>query len=242
MPDPIVEELRAEVLRIESTIDDGTYEPGPWAKVLRKARTATVEQRRQIVDEVSRTGNKLHRKNWPGPTVSVRAGLIGEFCVGVLSAAGLWYGVEIGSLILIFASTFVLSWVAQPTLKMLIGTLLGVRYAYFYIKYGIEPRVRMQYGTYLVLPWYKQAAFHLCGTVGAVGAVFAVWAWLAPTLPEIAVYLFWLGVVFLAMNVSLIVGGFFGVKYFIRLSSGGQAADLVARKLFGLRAPKAAAG
>lgn len=238
MSDATVDELRTEVLRIEGTIDDGSYRPGPWAAVLRQARRATVEQRQQISEDVSRVGNKLHRMNWGGPTVSVKAGLAGELFAFVVSVSCLWYGAQNDIAILAIAGAFVLSWVAQPTLKMLVGTLVGVRYAYFYIKYGIEPRVRMQYGTYLVLPWYTQAVFHATGTVGSVATIWIAWAWLAPTHAVIGTWLFWIGVTFAGMNASLVLGGFFGIKAATRLSSGGQSADLVARNLFGLRQPR----
>lgn len=238
MSDATVEELKADVLRIEQSLDEGTYKPGPWAKVLRKARKATIEQRREVSEDISRVGNKLHRQNWPGSTISVKAGVLIEMVAADIGAIGLWYGAQIGSLWLIFVSTFILSWVAQPLLKMLVGTVLGVRYAYFYLKFKSEPRVRMQYGTYLMLSWQRQAIFHFAGTLGSVLTVFGIWAWIQTVHPDIAVYLFWLGTAFLAMNVSLLAGGFVGIKFATRLTSGGKATDLIARNLFGMRAPK----
>lgn len=228
-----MEELRQEVLRIEQSIDDKTYEPGPWAAVLRKIRKHPPAERRHVSEEVSRVSDKLHQHNWSRRTVRVRTAVIMEIVVAMASLDGIYLGLRWDSIVLVMVSAWLLSWAAQPLFKMAVGTALGVRYSYFHLKYMVEPRAKIKYGTYLALPWSQQALFHASGMVGSIATMFILSAVLAEPMPAASTYTWYIGLLFLAMNVTLFVGGLFGVKYFVKLSSGGQAANLLVKNLKG---------
>ena len=53
-------ELRAEIAEIERAIDAGAYRPGPWARLLTRARAASPADRSAISANVSSVSRKLH--------------------------------------------------------------------------------------------------------------------------------------------------------------------------------------
>ena len=63
--------------------------------------------------------------------------------------------------------------------------MVGVRYAYAYLWY-LEPRFKMQYGTYLTTAPWGRVLLHLSGGVGAPLACFAGALVLANSFPVVA--------------------------------------------------------
>lgn len=100
----------------------------------------------------------------------------------------------------------------EPLVKLSVGTALGVDYDYAYLYGGVEPRFKMQFGSYLSLAPLRRAIFQFAGTLGSpLGALIAAWLY-ASTLPTARVIgwiAFWLLVL---VNVSGIVTEFAGVR------------------------------
>ena len=67
---------------------------------------------------------------------------------------------------LAIASSIILTITLQPPIKLAAGYLLGVRYSHFFF-FGIEPRFKMRYGTYLSAERWRRVLLHLSGTVGS---------------------------------------------------------------------------
>ena len=126
----------------------------------------------------------------------------------------------------------------EPLLKIAVGTLLGIRYEYFYI-FGLnpeidgatswpEPHVKMKYGTYVAAPRFWRIVLHLSGCVGSVWAFWIVAGIAGSALPvarATCLILFWLIV---ALNAALFLMGLAGEsslgKFKLRHSSGASAA------------------
>jgi hypothetical protein len=128
-------------------------------------------------------------------------------------------------------------WVStlQPLVKLAVGTLSGVRYDYCYL-YGLEPRFKMKFGSYVSAPRRKRIALHASGMVGSpLGAILV--AYMADdTLPvarSVSLAVFW---IVLAINLISAILGLFGVRRLgrLRLAEGsGGALGLELREALG---------
>jgi hypothetical protein len=109
-----------------------------------------------------------------------------------------------------------------------VGYLVGVRYSHFFV-FGIEPRFKMCYGTYLSADPWRRVLLHLFGTVGSP---FALW-WVAvraeATLPGASSICWALFLLFVGIQVMAFLLGIAGVRRLgplgaVRHTSGGAAA------------------
>lgn len=219
-----LDDTRARIKKIEQAVGDGTYEPGPWAALLRELEVLPRADRRALAVDVTQASNALHRRAGH-PEKGVAAGVALEIGATVAATALLIGGAETGSNALTLGGATLLATVAQPLVKLAIGTLLGVRYAYAFLLV-LEPRFKMKYGTYLALPRWARVVYHLGGTIGTPLAL----AWVAtreasPTLTAAICTV--LALISGGANVSFFVAAARGARKLgpLRLSttSGGRA-------------------
>jgi len=79
----------------------------------------------------------------------------------------------------------------QPLIKIVVGLIIGVRYAYAYLWY-IEPRFKMQYGSYLTTAPMGRVMLHLSGGLGAPLALLLGVIFIADsTLVDLCWIFFW---------------------------------------------------
>ncbi len=221
-----IEALRGRILTIEKEVQSGTYRPGPWAAATREIRGLPAAQRRALAQDVTRTSNALHRRAGY-PEVSVLLGIGAECAAGVVSIVPLIGGADTQSNALTMAGAALLATVAQPLLKIAVGTLLGVRYAYAFLRM-FEPRFKMQYGSYLSRPRLARILYHLCGTAGTPLALAFVSGLAA--LPEFArMACYGLAVAFAALNAVFFGAALLGFRRIgpvrVSITSGGSAGE-----------------
>jgi hypothetical protein len=126
--------------------------------------------------------DKLHQTNHPR-TFPFSTGLVLELLATAVGLVLLEAGLRRPSAGVLFGSALVLTITFQPLFKLAVGYALGVRYSYFYLwtirrrsrTLYVEPRFKMQYGTYLAASRWRRVLLHLSG---AVGSPFALW-WVA---------------------------------------------------------------
>ncbi|MGH7924433.1 MAG: hypothetical protein ACREQH_07580 [Candidatus Binatus sp.] len=203
-------ELRAEIAAIERALDAGAYHPGPWARLLTRARAASQADRRAVSADVTRVSRKLHLRRGR-KTIKAQTGMIVE-----IAAVGLGYfllalGVQASSTVAAIAGMALWVTAFQPLVKVVTGRVLGVGYDYAYLANG-EPRFKMEYGSYLAQPRWARIALHLSGAVGS-----PLGAYLAAMLVRdglavaygVAMIVFWL---INALNLVLLLAGIIGIK------------------------------
>ena len=154
---------------IERRLDDGTYLPGPWAGFLRDAGQRDRAERKSLTEDVSRISDKLNRRKHP-VTVPLRVGLLIELAAMAVGLIVLELGLRrpCPGCVLVAAAILTVTW--QPLLKVATGYLMGVRYSYLYMS-GVEPRIKMQYGTYLAASRWRRVALHLVRHSGVAAGV-----------------------------------------------------------------------
>ena len=124
----------------------------------------------------------------------------------------------------------------QPLVKVAIGTALGVGYDYAYL-YGIEPRFKMSFGSYLAEPRWKRILLHLSGMAGTPLGVMLVAMAAGAKLPVSALICwaaFWIAV---AINLVSLVAATLGVRRlgtFRADDTSGGAAGIELREALGL--------
>ncbi len=219
-----VDGLRGRIREIEARVEDGTYRPGPWAALVREVRALPGASRRVLAPDVTRASDALHRRAGH-PEVGAWVGLVLEVGAVLVSLVLLIGGVDTQSRALSLGGALVLGTAAQPLVKVSVGTLLGVRYSYAFLRV-FEPRFKMRYGTYLARPRWARVVYHLAGTIGTPLALWWVsglqsipaWTRSACTL---------LAVVLVAANVGFFVAALFGAKKIgplrVAITSGGNA-------------------
>jgi hypothetical protein len=149
-----------QLLKIELALDQNTYTKGPWQALVRRVELMPRLERQLLRADLDRVSNKLHRRNG-FPQLPAAAGFVFELAlltlvIVFLNHPDLWPRI-------IAVSALALS--LQPSIKVVAGLLLGVRYSYVYLWY-FEPRFKLRYGTYLSLPARRRVVFHLAGSVG----------------------------------------------------------------------------
>ena len=203
--DCITGTLEDELLEIERKLDSGDYRIGTWQRVVANASQDEVAQDESLQEILTRVSNKLHRRNgfieaphW--------VGVAGETFVLIVSLAG----AMADDVIIRVAAALALVLCLQPVLKLVAGSVVGVRYAYVYLWY-IEPRFKMRYGTYLPLNKWRKVFFHFTGSLGTPLALLIGWQVLGDA-PLIAM-LFLIGcVVTTIMQVMAFVAYWFGIR------------------------------
>jgi len=168
---------------------------------------------------------RFHRRH-PVRTCSLGVAVGLELAATVGGGALLWLGLAIRSnaaalvALVIWITTF------QPLLKLAVGLALGVRYDYAYLL-GVEPRIKMRFGTYLAASRPARILLHLSGCIGSPLAAWVVSRLARPTLPltaTVATALFWS---IAGLNAGLLLAGVVGARHIgkvrIAISSGGRA-------------------
>jgi hypothetical protein len=205
---------------IEETLQRGTYRPGMWSRFVADATLSSRAQRRAVADRAGRISETLHRR-LTRPEVGLGAGgAAGVVAAGIGIAAVEASRDGSGPLLIVGAALLVVA--LQPLVKTGVGLLLGIRFSGVYLR-GVEPRVKLRFGTYLAAPAASRIVFHLGGTVGSpLGASWAWWraagAGSATTAVAVA---FWLLV---GIQVSTLTLGLTGRgRRLARITSGGTA-------------------
>jgi hypothetical protein len=213
--------------KIEAELDDGSYRPGPWAEFLRAARGRPRAARLALAPDVTRVSDKLHQRKhaarfpfWFGlasGAITTAAG------VGILES-----GLGRADTGLVITSSIILTITLQPLIKIAVGSLVGVRYSHFFF-FGIEPRFKMRYGTYLSAERWRRVLLHLSGTVGSPLAFWWVALRTEATLPRASAICWALFLLLVAIQVLAFLLGIVGVRRLgplgaVRHTSGGAAA------------------
>ncbi len=213
--------LRERLLAVEAAVDAGTYHPGPWRRLMEEVRERPVAERTVLATGNSRVSRKLHRRRHPhiiafvpALLLEAAAGTIG----GVLMAAGIatlsaWCAV-IG--MTLWAVSF------QPLIKVGLGTFLGMDYDYAYLWGYLEPRFKMNYGSYLAIGPFQRSLVHFAGMIGSPLAGWIAARLTAQVLPAahvIALIIFWST---LAVNLAMLCAALAGLRRIgnIRLLEG----------------------
>jgi len=212
-------DLSAELNEIERRLQDGVYRPGPWSRFLDTASRRSRAERVAVAQQVSRVSDKLHQTNHP-QTFPFSTGLALELLATAAGLVLLEAGLKLPSAVVLLGSALVLSITFQPLIKLAVGHALGVRYSYFYLwsikrrsrTLYLEPRFKMQYGTYLGASRWRRVLLHLSG---AVGSPFALW-WVAVRAEGISTLASAIceGLFFFLASVELLLflGGLAGVR------------------------------
>jgi hypothetical protein len=155
-----------------------------------------------------------------------------ELGATVMGCALLVIGLRVESNLAVLVSAAILATTFQPLIKVATGWLLGVDYAYAYL-WGIEPRFKMRYGSYVAASRWRRVVLHLSGAVGTPLALWLVGTLAAarlPTAAAICIGLFW---VLVAVQVVPFVAGLSGLRRLgplsMRLTSGGAAGAEIRR-------------
>jgi hypothetical protein len=163
---PLIQTIETSLLAIEQALDEGTYRKGPWQKLTHQVEQLPLVERQRLAPDLDRVSNKLHglkdHLQWPLAT-----GLLLEGALLMLGLQLLDHPDLLARMVAVGAITLSL----QPSMKLVTGLLLGVRYGYVYLWY-VEPRFKLQYGTYLALPAERRVMFHLAGSLGTPIALF----------------------------------------------------------------------
>jgi len=225
--------LHERLAAIDRALDHGEYQSGQWTAFLEAARGAPRAMRSALARDVTRVSSKLHRRR-PLHTCSAALGYALEIAATAVGGALLWLGATANLGVAAVAGLLVWITTFEPLLKVIVGWLLGVRYEYAYL-FGIEPRFKMQYGTYLAASRPARIGLQLSGCVGSPLATVLV-DWLMPPrvsfVHVVAEVLFW---ILVAVNAAFFLGGLCGIRRVGRLplsASSGGAAGVELRESF----------
>ena len=231
------ERLHERLAAIERDLDAGSYKAGPWQTLIDELRARPDEERARLADDVSRVSRKLHLRR-PRKTISPDAAMRLETAATlagcVILLASMW--AESNILATIGAAVWVTTF--QPLVKCGVGRAIGMSYDYAYLYGGVEPRFKMDYGSYLAAARPARVLFHLSGTLGSPLA-----AWLCATIlpPQLAVAkeVCWVAMwVLIATNVVPFAIGLAGIRRVAgwRTNEGSAgAAAIELREAIGLR-------
>ena len=179
-----------------------------------------------LAADVSRVSRKLHARHHHR-TLSAAGGIGLELLATGAAGAVFAIGQARGSNVAVLVAAAISITTFQPLIKLLVGSVLGVRYEYAYL-HGVEPRFKMRYGTYLAAPRWRRIVVHLSGTVGSPLAAWLVSRLTQRQLPlasRICVAAFWAT---LGLNALLFFAALIGLGRIrtVRLgaTSGGAAA------------------
>lgn len=225
-------DLQRTLREIEDRIDAGSYRPGPWDRFLEDASARSQAERRAVAEDVSRVSDKLHGLNGPAKMDTQHA-LALEVLATLAALSLLALGLRAESVGSVAVATAVLAVTFQPLLKTSVGAALGIRYSYAYL-WKIEPRFKMEYGTYLAARRWQRATVHVSGCFGTPLALWMVAALASGRLDGLARVCELLFTFALLAQLLLFVLAFVGFARFgplglLRLTSAGGAAHELAR-------------
>jgi hypothetical protein len=198
---PLPGDLRGRLAAIERAVDEGSYRPGPWQALVRDIRNSMFFERAPLAEDVSRVSRKLHLRK-RRRRVAMNTGILLEIVAMMAGGLVMISGVAVRSNALAFLGALIWMVTFEPLIKLMFGSLMGVHYDYFYL-FGIEPRLKMRYGTYLARPRLLRIIVHLSGTVGSPLAAYLTYWMLSHTLPGAAALCygaFWVLVVINLVN------------------------------------------
>ena len=220
------EQIRDRITEVERQIDDQSYRPGPWDKLLKDARTLPREDRLALKEEITRVSGKLHRRDGKR-TLTVRTGLVAEVVLTGVGGVLIILAIHNQSNVLGIIAAAIWTMTFQPLVKIGVGYLLGVAYEYAYL-YNAEPRFKMRFGDYLAAPRWARILLHLSGTIGSPLGTWLVLICLPSDLRiaiDVCWAIFWIVVV---VNIAGFIVALAGVKKLgpmkASASSGGTAA------------------
>jgi hypothetical protein len=163
--------IAQQIEEIQQALDENRYQVGSWQRLVKDVEALGREERIEFSRSISELGNKLHQRHGY-PRLPFVAGLLVEIMLMGFGLTLLIMGSE--SLLLLYVGSLALILSMQPLLKILTGLVLGVRYAYVFLFY-VEPRFKMQYGTYLSLTPLQRIIFHTSGVIGTpLALLFAI--------------------------------------------------------------------
>lgn len=180
-----------------------------------------------MAPDVSRVSDKLHQRRHPARLPSW-VGLAFE-AAGTAAGIGLLeWGLGRAHPSSVIASSIILTITLQPLIKIAVGSLVGIRYSHFFF-FGIEPRFKMRYGTYLSAERWRRVLLHLSGTVGSPLAFWWVALRAEATMPRTSSICWGLFLLLVAIQVLAFSLGIAGVRRLgslgaVRHTSGGAAA------------------
>jgi hypothetical protein len=220
------EDFQGRLAAIERAVADGTYRPGPWRELVRDIRNSMFFERAAVADDVSRVSRTLHLRK-RRRTVSMNTGILLEIVATMIGGLLLIAGVALRSNAVSLLGAIVWMITFEPLIKLMAGRLAGVEYDYMYL-WGVEPRLKMRYGTYLARPRLLRIIVHLSGTVGSpLAAWFASWM-LADTMPLVSLLCYAAFWILIAINATNLVAPLVGVYHLgplpVSMSSAGAAA------------------
>lgn len=227
-------ELSARLDAIEGEIDEGRYRPGPWDAVIRVTRSQPDDARAALAEDISRVSRKLHMRT-ARRTVPLAQAMAIELAATTLGGMLLAFALKADVNSAAIAAMIIWVSTLQPLVKVAVGTMLGVGYEYGYL-YGIEPRFKMKFGSYVAAPRWKRIVLHASGMLGSpLGAILV--AWIAGHTLQIArfvcIAVFWIT---LAINLISMLLAVLGVRRLgpLRMADGsGGAAGLELREALG---------
>lgn len=123
--------LVARLDKIEAQLGVGTYEPGPWAALIRDLKALPPGERAGFTRGVTRVSTRLHQRRHPRH-LPFALGLLLELVATVVGVHLLQKGLADSSEWLVLAAALILLTTFQPLIKVTVGLLLGIRYSYFF--------------------------------------------------------------------------------------------------------------
>lgn len=191
--------------RIETNLDSGTYRVGDWQKCLDDVKQLDQGASSMLSQDLTRISNKLHRRN-RFPEAPAWMGFGFEYLLLAMSVLAM----TAESVLVRFVSIIMLALCLQPLIKFSTGLLLGVRYSYVYLWY-VEPRFKMQFGTYQKLGRRKKLLLQISGSIGTPIALITGWRVLGDE-PLLAMLCLAGALMAAIMQVSAFVAVWFGVR------------------------------
>ena len=218
-----LEQLLAE---IEDALDSNTYSRGRWEVLLERAAAASPDELIPLESSITRVSEKLHQRTSPS-TMPFERALAFEILASLGGFAILTVAASTGSAVGFVAAAVCLVVTVQPILKVATGMAFQLAFAYAYL-WGVEPRFKLKYGTYLAAPRWKRVSFHVSGMLGSPFAWLIVAVVARPSHPTLSGVLSWLAVVHMAFVVGQFLLAVAGVRRvpligLLRLGSGGAA-------------------
>jgi hypothetical protein len=223
---PQAGDLRGRLAAIERAVDDGSYRPGPWHALVRDVRNSMFFERAALADDISRVSRKLHLRR-PRRRVAMNTGILLEIAATIVGGLLMTLGVAAHSAALAFVGALLWMVTFEPLIKLIVGRAAGVHYDYFYL-FGIEPRLKMRYGTYLARPRLLRIIVHLSGIVGSPLAAWLTSWMLSQAQPAAAALCYGAFWVLVIINVVNFILPLLGVNRIgpmpVLMSSAGSAA------------------
>ena len=212
---------------IEDALDSNTYSRGRWQVFLERAAAASPDELAPLESSITRVSEKLHQRTGPS-TMPFERALALEILAALGGFAILTVAASTGSAVGFVAAAVCLVVTLQPLLKVATGLAFQLAFSYAYL-WGIEPRFKLKYGTYLAASRWKRVSYHVSGMLGSPFAWLLVSVVARPLHPTFSGVLLWLAVAHMVFIVSQFLLALAGVRRvpllgLLRLGSGGAAA------------------